>query len=87
MLASNKTAGVSQSKLRHLSEELNIISLPANGVAPYIYNWGGPNGFTSNLYNPFVNEVGVQQSGNYQLNIIVDDCPSPTADKTYPCQF
>ena len=29
------------------SEELNLTSLPTNGVYPYSYAWSGPNGFTS----------------------------------------
>ena len=44
------------------------------------YQWVGPNGFTSNLFNPFVNDVTVAQSGQYQLSIIVDNCPSEIAN-------
>jgi gliding motility-associated-like protein len=43
------------------------------------YYWSGPNGFSSNLQNPTIENVTYADSGDYQLYIIVDGCLSPVA--------
>lgn len=40
------------------------------------YQWTGPNGFNSTDQNPIINNVTSADSGEYQLSIIVDGCPS-----------
>ena len=59
--------------------EGEILQLETDYRSDAIYQWVGPNGFTSNLFNPIISEVTTVQSGQYQLNIIVDDCPSTVA--------
>jgi gliding motility-associated-like protein len=43
------------------------------------YFWSGPNGYSSNLQNPTIENVTYADSGDYQLYIIVDGCLSPVA--------
>ena len=52
---------------------LNLSSNPSGGVAPYSYVWSGPNGFTSNLQNPTINNIALSGAGIYSL-IITDAC-------------
>ncbi|MEM6320140.1 MAG: gliding motility-associated C-terminal domain-containing protein, partial [Bacteroidota bacterium] len=56
--------------------EGEILQLETDYNPDATYQWVGPNGFNSNLYNPFVSNVTTAQSGQYSLNIIVADCPS-----------
>ena len=60
--------------------EGEILQLATDFDNEATYQWVGPNGFTSNLYNPFINDVTVGQGGKYQLTVIVKDCPSPISD-------
>jgi len=41
------------------------------------YNWTGPEGFNSNVYNPTITDAQLSNSGTYALNIIENDCTSP----------
>jgi len=41
------------------------------------YSWIGPNGFTSNLQYPTINNVTSSDSGRYMLEVIVQGCPGP----------
>jgi hypothetical protein len=52
---------------------LNLTS-SASGGSPgspieYTYAWIGPNGFTSNLQNPFINNVSLSASGTYSVTV------------------
>lgn len=44
------------------------------GVATYIYNWTGPNGFTSNLQSPTIPSSTVAMDGIYQLILTDANC-------------
>lgn len=56
--------------------EGDTIFLDANTVAGANYNWTGPNGFTSTLEDPFIPNVTAANSGNYDLVIDNNGCPS-----------
>jgi hypothetical protein len=43
-----------------------------NGPENCIYYWTGPNGFESTLQNPFIEQVGLQHAGVYNMRIIVN---------------
>ena len=69
------------------SEELNLTSLPTNGVAPYTYLWSGPNGFTSTDSVATILNITSAASGNYTLQITdsngcVSEIASTEADIT-----
>jgi gliding motility-associated-like protein len=52
------------------------LNLSTTAVTGAIYNWTGPNGFTSNLQNPSITNVSSANSGTYSLSITVDGCTS-----------
>ncbi|MDI1306286.1 MAG: T9SS type B sorting domain-containing protein [bacterium] len=47
--------------------------LTFNVDSGYNYSWTGPNGFTSNLQNPSINNVTIVNQGTYNL-IVSDNC-------------
>ena len=51
---------------------LTLTSNPTNGVAPYSYNWTGPNGYTSVAANPTITTT-LNSAGVYSL-IVTDAC-------------
>ncbi len=67
------------------------LSLAANGG--FLNSWSGPNGFTSNAYNPVIANVSAASSGNYSVtvtntngctatattNVVVNPFPNATA--------
>lgn len=55
------------------------VQLSTPTVANATYTWTGPNGFTSSLQNPQIAGASASASGNYQLVITVNGCPSPPA--------
>lgn len=55
------------------------IHLNATPVAGATYSWAGPNGFTSSLQNPQITGATAAATGNYQLVVSVNGCPSPAA--------
>ncbi len=67
------------------------LQLSAVAVAGATYSWTGPNGFTSSLQNPVINNTVAANAGNYSCTITVLGCtgassttnvilfPSPTA--------
>ncbi len=50
------------------------LSTPAVGGATYA--WTGPNGFSSNLQNPVINNITVANTGVYSVTINNGTCPS-----------
>lgn len=52
------------------------LNLGANYFAGGIYNWTGPNGFSSNLQNPVINGVTIAASGFYVLEVTANGCIS-----------
>lgn len=54
----------------------DTIKLTANFASGATYNWSGPNGFSSNLQNPFVIASGTVSTGMYQLFLTGGGCTS-----------
>lgn len=52
----------------------DTLDLTANTVAGATYSWTGPNGFTSNMQNPSVNNVSVLDAGDYFLEVTLNGC-------------
>lgn len=50
-----------------LGQTLYIYPGTPSGAASFTYSWAGPNGFTSTLLNPSINDVTTQIEGNYTL--------------------
>jgi gliding motility-associated-like protein len=59
--------------------EGSTLNLTAAAVAGATYVWSGPNGFTSNLQNPVINNAQASASGNYTGYIVVNGCTSATS--------
>ncbi|WP_116787064.1 gliding motility-associated C-terminal domain-containing protein [Flavobacterium psychrotrophum] len=61
-------------------EGANVTLAAAGTIVPNaIYNWTGPNGFTSNQPNPVIVTASPAASGIYSLIVEVNGCPSPSA--------
>lgn len=46
----------------------NTITLTANGIANYSYNWAGPGGYSSTQANPVLTNLNVNTSGAYTVS-------------------
>jgi len=44
------------------------------------YTWSGPNGFTSNIYNPVIPNASSENVGTYTLQVAINDCISEVAN-------
>ncbi|MEI8136537.1 MAG: T9SS type B sorting domain-containing protein, partial [Bacteroidota bacterium] len=55
----------------------SILTLTASGGVTY--QWNGPNGFSSVLTNPTINNITLAGSGNYSLIAIVGTCTASTS--------
>ena len=55
------------------------LNLTASTVQGAVYSWSGPNGFTSTLQNPSINNVVPADSGTYTVNVTVGSCTSVPA--------
>ena len=53
--------------------------LTTSFVAGATYEWIGPKGFNSSIYNPVVTNINSDNSGFYRLRIIINGCPSKFA--------
>ena len=75
----------------------STLNLNTPSIAGVSYNWTGPNGFTSSLQNPVINNISVANGGLYNLtiigcnslnsaiNVIVNPTPlAPTANNNGP---
>ncbi|HLA55349.1 MAG TPA: gliding motility-associated C-terminal domain-containing protein, partial [Flavobacterium sp.] len=60
------------------TQDLHLLSTTVDDV---IYEWTGPNGFTSDEQNPIIANVSTANSGIYTVRVVsaVGDCPSGTA--------
>ncbi|HET6245740.1 MAG: gliding motility-associated C-terminal domain-containing protein [Bacteroidetes bacterium] len=58
------------------------IQLNASDVVNGSFNWTGPNGFTSNVQNPLINNLNSQNIGTYNLTVTVNGCVSNSAQTT-----
>lgn len=55
------------------------IQLSTTAIANAIYQWTGPNGFTSSVQNPLIENAIVAASGTYSLTVTINGCISPLA--------
>ena len=60
----------------------NSLIFTTSTVAGASYAWSGPNGFTSTLQNPTINNVTAAAAGIYSLYTTVLGCTSATANTT-----
>ncbi len=58
------------------------ITLFASNVPGATYSWSGPNNFNSTLQNPVLNNVTLNQSGDYSVIAISSSCVSAPATTT-----
>ncbi len=56
--------------------EADTLSLSSQFQTGYTYLWNGPNGFTSTAQNPSINNIPVNNSGNYILQTVLNGCSS-----------
>lgn len=56
--------------------ETQNVNLFATFVASGVYNWTGPNGFTSTLQNPILNSVSNNDNGIYTVSASLNGCQS-----------
>ncbi len=59
--------------------EGQTLVLNASLVSGATYNWTGPNGFTSTLQNPTINNSTSLTAGNYTAFVVVGSCSSAVA--------
>lgn len=55
------------------------IQLSVNNVQDAVYQWSGPDGFTSAEQNPFIENVSLVAAGDYEVIVLVNGCASPAA--------
>ncbi len=58
------------------------IQLSTPAVVGATYQWSGPNGYSSNLQNPILNNVAVADAGVYSVTVTVSGCTSPAGNTT-----
>ncbi|MNK01050.1 hypothetical protein D3C87_188430 [compost metagenome] len=58
--------------------EGNDIQLSTTAITNAVYQWTGPNGFTSSVQNPLIESAVITASGTYSLLVTVNGCASPT---------
>ncbi|MFK7934205.1 MAG: hypothetical protein AB8G22_11900, partial [Saprospiraceae bacterium] len=59
---------------------LNLTATVTGGNAPYTYQWVGPNGFSSSMANPTINNVSSINSGSYTLQVSDNQgCTAPAS--------
>ena len=49
--------------------DIALSSSPSGGIPDYIYNWGGPDGFTSTLQNPGIANATTINNGTYSITV------------------
>jgi len=60
----------------------NSLNLVTSDLPGAQYSWTGPNGFSSNLQNPAINNVSLNHGGHYQLTVTVNGCSSTLPSTT-----
>jgi gliding motility-associated-like protein len=55
------------------------LQFSATAVAGAVYEWTGPNGFTSTEQAPILNDISVTAAGTYSLAVTVNGCTSSDA--------
>jgi gliding motility-associated-like protein len=57
------------------TQDITLTTTVTGGIAPYIYTWQGPNGFTSTVASPTLSNVSSLQSGTYIVTVTdVNNC-------------
>lgn len=59
-----------------VGSNLNLI---ASSVSGGTYVWSGPNGFTSTIQNPTINNITLSATGTYNATVTVNGCTSSTS--------
>ena len=62
--------------------EYSNIQLNASGIANANYTWTGPNGFSSSLQNPGINNATIAAAGTYSATATVNGCTSAASAVT-----
>lgn len=62
--------------------ETSNLTLSSSNIVGAIYSWTGPNSFSSNVQNPVINGVTVNEAGNYSLSVSVNGCSSSSSGNT-----
>lgn len=70
------------SSSKYVACEFGTVQLSAIYLPNATYSWTGPNGFTSNLREPVISNVGPQQIGVYHVTVITPLCGQPVTDST-----
>ena len=60
----------------------STLNLTASNIAGATYSWTGPNGFSSALQNPSLNNITNAASGTYFVTATVNGCTSSTGNTT-----
>jgi hypothetical protein len=55
------------------------IMLAASDISGATYAWAGPNGFTSSVQNPVINNAGLPASGTYSVKATINSCTGPSS--------
>ncbi len=61
------------------AQQLQLFATPISNAT---YQWSGPNGFTSSLQNPIINNASTVNNGVYTVQAIQNGCPSATSSVT-----
>lgn len=59
-------------------ETQNLV-LTSTAISGAVYNWTGPNGFSSSQQNPNINNVSLSNAGTYSVFVTRNGCVGPTA--------
>lgn len=57
----------------------DTVFLSASSISGAVYQWSGPNGFSSNLQNPQINGISTAATGTYTVSVSRAGCISDTA--------
>lgn len=60
----------------------DTLFLSTNPISGCIYQWSGPNGFSSALQNPEIFSVTTDNTGTYSLTCLLNGCQGGTSDTT-----
>lgn len=62
--------------------DTNALNLYATFIPNSIYNWTGPNGFSSTDQNPIIASISNSMSGTYTVSVVQDGCVSGSSSVT-----
>ena len=65
----NQPLVLAQSNTPCVGDTLNLTTNVSGGMAPYTYNWSGPNAFNSSLPNPLISSASALSHGIYSLTV------------------